>query len=60
VVLHEGVSIPVDGSVGAALFPRDADASTALLALADADLYREKGVRRLRSRQLAEGPLRSA
>jgi diguanylate cyclase (GGDEF)-like protein len=60
VVLHEGVSIPVDGSVGAALFPRDADASAALLALADADLYREKGVRRLRSRQLAEGPLRSA
>ena len=60
VVLHDGVSIPVDGSVGAALFPRDADASTALLALADADLYREKGVRRLRSRQLAEGPLRSA
>ncbi len=60
VVLHEGMSIPVDGSVGAALFPRDADASTALLAAADADLYRDKNVRRLQSRQRAEGHVRSA
>jgi predicted signal transduction protein with EAL and GGDEF domain len=54
------MSIPVDGSVGAALFPRDADASAALLAAADADLYRDKNLRRLQSRQSAEGHVRSA
>jgi diguanylate cyclase (GGDEF)-like protein len=59
-VPHEGMSIPVDGSVGAALFPRDADASAALLAAADADLYRDKGTRRLLSRQRAEGNVQSA
>jgi len=49
-VEHEGVSIEVDGSVGVALFPRDADTPTALLAASDVDLYRDKGLRRLASR----------
>jgi diguanylate cyclase (GGDEF)-like protein len=52
VVAHEGLSIAVDGSVGAALFPRDADASATLLAAADSALYRDKGLRRRQPRQL--------
>jgi diguanylate cyclase (GGDEF)-like protein len=60
VVVHEGVSIRVDGSVGAALFPRDADVPSALLAAADAELYRDKGARRRQSRQLAQAHVRSA
>ncbi len=46
VVDHDGVKIEVDGSVGAALFPRDGDTPTALLAVSDSALYRDKGVRR--------------
>ena len=48
VVVHEGVPISVDGSVGAALFPRDGDTPTALLAVSDNALYRDKGTRNLR------------
>ncbi len=46
VVDHDGVQISVDGSVGAALFPRDGDTPTALLAVSDSALYRDKGERR--------------
>jgi diguanylate cyclase (GGDEF)-like protein len=46
VVDHDGVQIEVDGSVGAALFPRDGDTPTALLAVSDSALYRDKGARR--------------
>ncbi len=46
VVDHDGVQINVDGSVGAALFPRDGDTPTALLAVSDGALYRDKGARR--------------
>lgn len=46
VVEHEGVQINVDGSVGAALFPRDGDTPTALLAVSDTELYRDKGARK--------------
>ncbi|HYW51124.1 MAG TPA: GGDEF domain-containing protein [Gemmatimonadaceae bacterium] len=46
VVVHGGVNIDVDGSVGAALFPRDGDTPTALLAVSDSALYRDKGARR--------------
>ena len=46
VVEHEGIAIDVDGSVGAALFPRDGDTPTALLAVSDTALYRDKGERR--------------
>ena len=45
-VAHGGAMIHVDGSVGAALFPRDGDTATALLASADASLYRDKAMRR--------------
>ena len=48
VVVHEGVPINVDGSVGAALFPRDGDTPTALLAVSDSALYRDKGSRSVR------------
>jgi diguanylate cyclase (GGDEF)-like protein len=46
VVEHDGVQINVDGSVGAALFPRDGDTPTALLAVSDSALYRDKGARK--------------
>lgn len=46
VVDHGGVQINIDGSVGAALFPRDGDTPTALLAVSDSALYRDKGARR--------------
>lgn len=46
VVMHEGTAIDVDGSVGAALFPRDGDTPAAVLASADAALYRDKALRR--------------
>jgi diguanylate cyclase (GGDEF)-like protein len=46
VVVHDGVSINVSGSVGSALFPRDGDNTTALLAQADAALYADKRARR--------------
>jgi diguanylate cyclase (GGDEF)-like protein len=45
-VLHDGISISVDGSVGAALFPRDADAALSLLAASDSSMYRDKALRR--------------
>jgi diguanylate cyclase (GGDEF)-like protein len=45
-VEHEGLMIDVDGSVGASLFPRDGNAPTELLAVADNALYRDKGLRR--------------
>ena len=48
VVEHDGVSIAVDGSVGAALFPRDGDSPTALLAVSDSELYRDKNARLMR------------
>ncbi|MDZ7631568.1 MAG: GGDEF domain-containing protein [Gemmatimonadaceae bacterium] len=54
VVEHGGVRISVDGSVGAALYPRDGDTPTALLAVSDSALYRDKGERR-HQRQLASG-----
>jgi diguanylate cyclase (GGDEF)-like protein len=47
IVMHDGVSINVDGSVGSALFPRDGDTPTALLAVADSELYRDKHSRAL-------------
>ena len=59
VVIHEGVPINVDGSVGAALFPRDGDTPTALLAVSDNALYRDKGSRSLR-RGLAQANFRTA
>ncbi len=46
VVLHEGIAIDVDGSVGAALFPRDGETPVALLAVSDSELYRDKDERR--------------
>jgi diguanylate cyclase (GGDEF)-like protein len=54
VVEHEGVQIDVDGSVGAALFPRDGDSPTALLAVSDSALYRDKDQRRVD--RSADGP----
>jgi diguanylate cyclase (GGDEF)-like protein len=48
VVEHDGIHINVDGSVGAALFPRDGDTPTALLAVSDSALYKDKGARRQR------------
>jgi diguanylate cyclase (GGDEF)-like protein len=59
VVVHEGVPISVDGSVGAALFPRDGDTPTALLAVSDNALYRDKGSRNQR-RGLAQATFRTA
>ncbi len=50
VVVHEGVEIDVDGSVGAALFPRDGDTPTALLAISDSELYRDKSARQVARR----------
>jgi diguanylate cyclase (GGDEF)-like protein len=46
-VLHDEAAIDVDGSVGAALFPRDGESSAAILAHADGALYRDKATRRL-------------
>jgi diguanylate cyclase (GGDEF)-like protein len=48
VVDHDGVRISIDGSVGAALYPIDGDSPTALLAVADTELYRDKAERRAR------------
>jgi diguanylate cyclase (GGDEF)-like protein len=48
VVAHGDTQINVDGSVGAALFPRDGDTPTALLAVSDSALYRDKNRRRVR------------
>ena len=45
VVMHDGVEINVDGSVGVALFPRDGDTPTELLAVSDSALYRDKHLR---------------
>jgi diguanylate cyclase (GGDEF)-like protein len=45
VVERENVHIDVDGSVGAALFPRDGDSPTQLIAVSDAALYRDKDAR---------------
>ena len=45
-VQHAGATISVDGSVGVALYPRDAVTPAALLATADAQLYRDKELRR--------------
>ena len=59
VVVHEGVPINVDGSVGAALYPRDGDTPTALLAVSDNALYRDKGSRSLR-RGLVQPSFRTA
>jgi diguanylate cyclase (GGDEF)-like protein len=59
VVEHDGVSITVDGSVGSALFPRDGDTPTALLAVSDSDLYRDKHAR-LARRSGAQPTIRSA
>ena len=59
VVMHEGVAINVDGSVGAALFPRDGDTPTALLAVSDNALYRDKGSRSLQ-RGLVQPSFRTA
>jgi diguanylate cyclase (GGDEF)-like protein len=46
IVAHGDVSIAIDGSVGAALFPRDGDTPEVLLAASDHALYRDKGARR--------------
>lgn len=46
VVTYDGTSIDVDGSVGAALFPRDGDTPMALLSASDRELYRDKSARR--------------
>lgn len=60
-VQHDGETISVDGSVGAALFPRDADTPAALLATSDADLYRDKGSRvKSSARPLRPAQVRSA
>jgi diguanylate cyclase (GGDEF)-like protein len=59
VVVHEGVSIAVDGSVGAALYPRDGDTPTALLAVSDGELYRDKHSRSI-SRSGSQAVIRSA
>ncbi len=48
VVEHDGAHISIDGSVGAALYPVDGDSPTALLAVADTELYRDKAERRTR------------
>jgi len=53
VVDHDGVQISVDGSVGAALFPRDGDTPTALLAVSDSALYRDKSARRVIRRTIS-------
>jgi len=45
-MMHDGISIAFDGSVGAALFPRDGSAATALLTVADSAMYRDKDLRR--------------
>ena len=59
VVMHDGVRISVDGSVGAALFPRDGDTPTALLAVSDSELYRDKQTRAL-TRSTAQTTIRTA
>jgi diguanylate cyclase (GGDEF)-like protein len=56
VVEHDGVRISIDGSVGAALYPVDGDSPTALLAVADTELYRDKADRR--ARRLAAAQIR--
>jgi len=60
VVVHEGIAIHVDGSVGAALFPRDGDTPTALRTLADTALYRDKEIRRSGKRDLPRQSIRMA
>jgi diguanylate cyclase (GGDEF)-like protein len=60
VVVHGGFTIDVDGSVGAALFPRDGDTPTALLAVSDGAMYRDKGVRKDLSRATPRASIRMA
>lgn len=64
VVVHNGVEISIDGSVGAALYPRDGGTPTELLAVSDTALYLDKN-RRSRGRtppgsRLVLPPMRSA
>jgi diguanylate cyclase (GGDEF)-like protein/PAS domain S-box-containing protein len=52
VPLPTGVSVRVGGSLGMAIFPRDADRTETLLQLADADMYRVKDAARRGIRNL--------
>lgn len=50
--LTGGVSVRVGGSLGIAIFPRDAKQTETLLQLADADMYRVKDAARRGIRNL--------
>ncbi len=60
VVTHGDASINVDGSVGAALFPRDGDTPVALLAVSDSAMYRDKTARQVDPRVASRGSVRLA
>jgi diguanylate cyclase (GGDEF)-like protein len=60
VVLLDGATINVDGSVGAALFPRDGETPTDLLSASDTELYRDKGARRRGRRIKTPASVRTA
>ncbi len=60
VVTHGDVAINVDGSVGAALFPRDGDTPVALLAVSDSAMYRDKSARQATPRAVAHASVRLA
>jgi diguanylate cyclase (GGDEF)-like protein len=60
VVTHGDTSIDVDGSVGAALFPRDGDTPVALLAVSDSAMYRDKSARHGTPRAAARESMRLA
>jgi diguanylate cyclase (GGDEF)-like protein len=59
-VTYDDVAIDVDGSVGAALFPRDGESSTELLTASDTALYRDKGMRRRGRRIKTPASVRTA
>jgi len=52
ILLTSGVSVRVGGSLGIAIFPRDAKVTETLLQLADADMYRVKDAARRGVRNL--------
>ncbi len=60
VVTHGDASINVDGSVGAALFPRDGDTPVALLAVSDSAMYHDKRVRQGHPRAASRPSIRLA
>lgn len=59
-MVHDGGSIAFDGSVGAALFPRDGATPTDLLAVADSALYRDKDQRRRLRRGIVRPSIQTA